>query len=91
MTANPEVAVIILEQLLLGILVVAVVVVLLPLLLLMAGVEAAMLLWFVASAAVFGALTFWLVFSNSYGLTVLLLVLLIGLVLVDRNFRHGAS
>jgi hypothetical protein len=84
---------VILEQLLLGILVVGLVVVLLlPFLLVMAGVGAAMLLWFVASAAVLGALVFWLVFPEAYGLAVLVLVLLIGLILVDRRARqHGAS
>jgi hypothetical protein len=82
---------VILEQLLLGILVVALVVLLLPFLLMMAGVGAAMLLWFVASAAVLGALVFWLVFPGTYGLAVLLLALVIGLLLVDRQSRHGAS
>ena len=81
----------ILEQVLLGILVVGLVVLLLPFLLVMAGVGAAMLLWFVASAAVLGALVFWLVFPGAYGLAVLLLVLLIGVILVDRRSRHGAS
>jgi membrane protein implicated in regulation of membrane protease activity len=57
----------------------------------MAGVGAAMLLWFVASAAVLGALVFWLVFPGTYGLAVLLLILVIGLLLVDRRSRHGAS
>jgi hypothetical protein len=90
MSANPEVAVI-LEQLLLGIMVVAFVLLLLPFLLVMAGVGAAMLLWFVASAAVLGALVFWLVFPGTYGVAVLLLALVIGLLLVDRRTRHGAS
>jgi hypothetical protein len=54
---DPEAAVI-LEQLLLGIMVVAVTLLLLPFLLVMAGVGAAMLLWFVVSAAVLGALIF---------------------------------
>ena len=89
-SANPEV-VVILEQLLLGIMVVALVLLLLPFLLVMAGVGAAMLLWFVASAAVLGALVFWLVFPGTYGLAVLLLALVIGLLLVDRRTRHGAS
>jgi hypothetical protein len=89
-SANPEV-VVILEQLLLGIMVVAFVLLLLPFLLVMAGVGAAMLLWFVASAAVLGALVFWLVFPGTYGLAVLLLALVIGLLLVDRRTRHGAS
>jgi len=82
---------VILEQLLLGIMVVALVLLLLPFLLVMAGVGAAMLLWFVASAAVLGALVFWLVFPGTYGLAVLLLALVIGLLLVDRRTRHGAS
>jgi len=90
MSANPEVAVI-LEQLLLGIMAVAFVLLLLPFLLVMAGVGAAMLLWFVASAAVLGALVFWLVFPGTYGLAVLLLALVIGLLLVDRRTQHGAS
>jgi hypothetical protein len=90
-SADPEV-VVLLEQLLLGILVVGLVVLLLPFLLVMAGVGAAMLLWFVASAAVLGALVFWLVFPEAYGLAVLVLVLLIGLMFVDRRARqHGAS
>jgi hypothetical protein len=87
---NPEVAVI-LEQLLLGVMVVAVVLLLLPFLLVMAGVGAAVLLWFVASASVLGALVFWLVFPGTYGFTVLLLTLVIGLLLVDRRSRRGAS
>ena len=81
-----------LGQLLLGITVVAVLLLLLlPFLLVMAGVGAVMLLWFVASAAMLGALVFWLVFPDAYGLAVLLLILLIGLLLVDRRSRHGAS
>jgi hypothetical protein len=80
-----------LEQLLAGIAVVAVVLLLLPYLLLLAGVGAAMLLWFVASAAVLGALVFWLIFPGTYGLAVLLLALIIGLLVVDRRSRHGAS
>jgi hypothetical protein len=87
--ANPEGAVI-LDQLLFGIMVAAVVL-LLPFLLVMAGVGAAMLLWFVISAAVLGTLVFWLVFPGTYGLAVLLLALVIGLLLADRRTRHGAS
>ena len=81
----------ILEQLLLGIMVVAVTLLLLPFLLVMAGVGAAMLLWFVVSAAALGALIFWMVFPSTYGLAVLLLALIIGLLVVDRRSRHGAS
>jgi hypothetical protein len=87
---NPEIAVI-LEELLLGIMVVAVVLMLLPFLLVLAGVGAAMLLWFVASAAVLGALVFWLVFPDSDGLAILLLTLVVGLLLVDARSRHRAS
>jgi len=82
---------VILGELIFGILVLAVVVLLLPFLLVIAGVGAAMLLWFMASAAVLGALMFWLVFPGAYGLAVLLLALVIGLLLVDRRTRHGAS
>ena len=81
----------ILEQLMFGILVLAVVLLLLPFLLVMAGVGVAMLLWFVASAAVRSALIFWMVFPSTYGLAVLLLALIIGLLVVDRRSRHGAS
>ncbi len=81
----------ILEQLMFGIIVLAVVFLALPVLLMMAGVGAAMLLWFVASAAVLGALVFWMVFPGTYGLAVLLLALIIGLLLVDRRSRRGVS
>jgi membrane protein implicated in regulation of membrane protease activity len=80
---------VLLEQLLLGILVVGVVVLFLPFLLMAVG--AAMLLWFVVSAAALGALAFWLVFPGTYGFAVLLLALLIGLLLVDRRSRHGGK
>ena len=80
----------ILEQLMFGILVVAVVVLLLPFLLVMAGVAAASLFWFAAFAALLGVWVFWLVFPSTYGVAVLLLALLIGLLLVDRRYRHGA-
>jgi ABC-type sulfate transport system permease component len=81
---------VILDQMLLGIIVVNLVLLLLPFLLMMAGVGAAMLLWFVTSAAVLGALAFWLLFSGTYGLAALVLVLVIGLLLVDRQSRHSA-
>jgi hypothetical protein len=90
MVANAEVAVL-LEQLLLGILVVGVVVLFLPFVLVMAGVGAAMLLWFVVSAAALGALVFWLVFPGTYGFAVLLLALLIGLLFVDRRSGMAGS
>lgn len=78
----------ILEQLILGILVVAVL--LLPFLLVMAGVAVATVFWFAAFAALLGAWMFWLVFPGTYGVAVLLLALLIGLLLIDRRSRHGA-
>ena len=89
MPANPEGAVI-LDKLLFGIMVVAVVLLLLPFLLVMAGVAAATLFWFAAFAALLGAWVFWLVFPGTYGVAVLLLSLLIGLLLIDRRSRHGA-
>jgi hypothetical protein len=82
---------VILEQMILGMAVVAVVLLLVPYLLVIAGIGAAMLLWFLASAALLGALIFWLVFPGTYGLAVLLVALLIGLLLVDRRSRHRAS
>jgi hypothetical protein len=84
---------VILEQVILGVLVAVSVLLLLPFLLVMAGVGAAMLLWFAASAAVLGALMFWLMFPGAYGLAILLLVLVIGLLVVDRRYRSrpGAS
>ncbi|MEA2865947.1 MAG: hypothetical protein QOE39_662 [Bradyrhizobium sp.] len=95
MVVKPEIAVIleqvILDQMLLGIMVVAAVLLLLPFFLVMAGVGAAMLLWFIASAAVLGALVFWSVFPDTYGLAALLLALVTGLLIVDRGSRHGAS
>jgi ABC-type sulfate transport system permease component len=82
---------VILDQMLLGIIVVnLVLLLLLPFLLMMAGIGAAMLLWFVTSAAVLGALAFWLLFSGTYGLAARVLVLVIGLLLVDRQSRHSA-
>jgi polyferredoxin len=95
MVVKPEIAVIleqvILDQMLLGIMVVAAVLLLLPFFLVMAGVGAAMLLWFIASAAVLGALVFWSVFPDTYGLAASLLALVTGLLIVDRGSRHGAS
>jgi hypothetical protein len=86
--ANSEIAVVLVE-LIFGMMVAAVVL-LLPFLLMMIGVGAAVLLWFVASAAQLGALVFLLVFPGIYGLAVLLPVLVIGMLLVDRRSRHRA-
>ena len=81
---------VILDQLLFGIMVAAVVLLLLPFLLVMAGVAAATLFWFAAFAALLGAWVLWLVFPGAYGVAVVLLALLIGLLLIDRRSRHGA-
>lgn len=83
----------ILEQLLLGVAIAALVLFLLPFLLVTAGFGAIMLLWCVASAGILGIVAFWLVFPGAYGIAVLLLALVIGLLLVDRRYRsrHGAS
>jgi hypothetical protein len=78
---------VILEQVIVGVLMAVSVLLLLPFLLVMAGVGAAMLLWFAASAAVVGTLMFWLVFPGAYGLAILSLVLVIGLLVVDRRYR----
>ena len=80
----------ILVELMFAIMVAAVVLLLLPFLLMMLGIGAAVLLWIVASAALLGALVFWLVFPGIYGLAVLLLVLVIGMLLVDRRSRQRA-
>ena len=82
--ANSEIAVNV-EKLMRGIVVVA------AFLLVMAGVGARMLLWFVASAALLGALIFWPMFPGTYELAVLLLLLVEGLPLVDRRSRHRVS
>jgi hypothetical protein len=50
-----------------------------------------LLLWLVAFAAVLGTMIFWFVFPGIYGVAVLPLVLLVGLLLVDRQPRHRAS
>jgi hypothetical protein len=80
---------VVLVELIFGMMVAAVVL-LLPFRLMMIGVGAAVLLWFVASAAQLGALVFLLVFPGIYGLAVLLHVLVIGMLLVDRRSRHRA-
>ncbi len=83
----------ILEKLLLGVAVAALVLLLLPFVVVMAGFGAAMLLWFVASAAILGVVVFWVVFPGAYGVAVLLLALAVGLLIVDRRYRsrHRAS
>jgi hypothetical protein len=62
----------------------------LPFLLLMAGIAGAVLLWCLAPAALVALLIFWLVFPGMHGAAVLLLVLVIGLLLVERRSRRRA-
>jgi hypothetical protein len=59
-------------------------------LLLMAGIAGAVLLWCLAPAALIAILIFWLVFPGTHGVALLLLVLVIGLLLVDRCSRRRA-
>jgi hypothetical protein len=80
----------ILIELLFGLMLAAVVLVMLPFLLLMAGIAGAVLLWCLAPAALVALLIFWLVFPGIHGLALLLLVLVIGLMLVDRRARYRA-
>jgi membrane protein implicated in regulation of membrane protease activity len=74
----------ILMELVVRLIVAAVVLLLLAFLLVMAGVGAVG----AGLAAVLGAVIFWLVFPGTYGVAVLLLVLVVGLLLVDRRSRH---
>jgi hypothetical protein len=62
----------------------------LPLILFMAGVAGAVLLAFLAPAALVALLIFWLVFPGMHGLALLLLVLVIGLILVEQRARRRA-
>jgi hypothetical protein len=78
----------ILIELLFGLMLAATVLVMLPFLLLMAGIAGAVLLWCLAPAVLVALLIFWLVFPGVHGLALLLLVLVIGLMLVDRRARH---
>jgi hypothetical protein len=77
----------ILIELLFGLMLAAMVLLMLPFLLLMAGIAGAVLLWCLAPAAL---LIFWLVFPGIHGAAVLLLVLVIGLLLVERRSRRRA-
>ena len=80
----------ILIELLFGLMLAAFVRLLLPVLLLMAGIAGAVLLWCLAPAALIAILIFWLVFPGTHGVALLLLVLVIGLLLVDRRSRRRA-
>jgi hypothetical protein len=80
----------ILIELLFGMMLAVVVLLMLPFLLLMAGIAGAVLLWCLAPAILVALLIFWLVFPGVHGLAILLLVLVIGLLLVDRRSRHRA-
>jgi hypothetical protein len=75
----------ILIELMFGMMLAVFLLLVLPFVLLMAGIAGAMLLWYLAPAA----LIFWLVFPGSHGLAILLLVLILGLFLIERRSRRG--
>jgi membrane protein implicated in regulation of membrane protease activity len=54
----------------------------------MAGVGVVVLLWLVGTAALLGCLLFWLVFPGSYGFAFLMILLVVGLLFVDRQARR---
>jgi hypothetical protein len=60
----------------------------LPLVLLMAGIAGAVLLWFVAPAAVLAVLAFWLIFPAFHGTAALLLLIVIALFLLERRAKY---
>ena len=80
----------ILAELMFGMIVAAVVLLLLPFLLIMAGVGAVVLLWLVGTATLLCGLLFWLVFPDAYGFAILMILLVVGLVFVDRHPRRQA-
>jgi len=75
-------------ELLVGMMIAAFVLLLLPLVLVMIGVVGTVTLLFVAPAAFLGLLLFWLIFPGAHGLAVLVVVLIIGLLLLDRRSRR---
>jgi hypothetical protein len=79
----------ILMELIFGMVLAAFVLVMLPLVLFMLGVAGAVLLWIVAPAALLGAIFFWLIFADGHGLALLLVVLVVGLLLVERRSRRA--
>jgi hypothetical protein len=79
----------ILMELMLGVMLAAFLLLILPFLLVMAGVAGAVLLLYLAPAALLGVLIFWLIFPGSHGLAILLLVLIVGLFLIERRSRRG--
>jgi hypothetical protein len=82
-----EIAMILIE-LLFGMMLAAMVLLILPFLLLMAGIAGVVLLWLLAPAALVALLIFWLVLPGIHGLALLLLVLVVGLLLVERRSRQ---
>jgi uncharacterized membrane protein len=81
-------AAMILMELMLGVLIAAFLLIVLPFLLVMAGIAGALLLLYLAPAVLIGALIFWLIFPGSHGLAILLIVLIVGLLLVERRTRR---
>ena len=60
----------------------------LPVVLLMAGIAGAVLLWFVAPAAVLAVLAFWLIFPAFHGTAAVLLLIVIALFLLERRAKY---
>ena len=80
----------VLAELMFGMIVAAVVLLLLPFLLIMAGVGVAVLLWLIVTAALLGGLLFWLAFPDASGFAILMILLVVGLLFVDRQARRRA-
>ncbi len=80
----------VLTELMFGMIVAAVVLLLLPFLLVMAGVGVAVLLWLIGTAALLGGLLFWLTFPDASGFAILMMLLVVGLLFVDRQARRRA-
>jgi hypothetical protein len=60
----------------------------LPLMLVMVGIVSVVLLWIVAPVAVIAMLVLWLIFPASHTAVVVALLLIIGVLLLERRSRH---
>jgi hypothetical protein len=80
----------ILIELLFGMMLAAFVLLMLPFFLVMAGNAGVLFLWIVAAFAFATMLLFWLVFADGFGLTILVVALLIGLFWLDRRSGRRA-
>lgn len=79
----------ILFELVYGLVLAAAVLLVIPLLIVMAGIAGAMMLWILAPSVLVAGLLFWLLFPHFAGLVTLIVVLVIGLMLVDRRQRQA--